>query len=110
MGWGITEGRSGRANLQNRGDGPPMGERAPGVEVSFDEVGGPGGAGPCPQRPERRLVGLVREHRDQQRQTGQTTIAGPSGRHGALHGLLSKGRDLGLECIGRRRESAARVS
>jgi hypothetical protein len=41
-------------------------------------------------------------------QTGQTTIAGPVADQAALHGLLAKIRDLGLELLSVRRLDPAR--
>ena len=72
----------------------------------------PEGAGPAePVRYERRVQGVLDPGwsawfeglRVTSDQAGQTTIAGPVTDQAALHGLLAKVRDLGLELLSVRR-------
>jgi hypothetical protein len=72
----------------------------------------PGGAGPAePAHYELRVQGVLDPGwsawfeglRVSSDQAGQTTIAGPVADQAALHGLLAKVRDLGLELLSVRR-------
>jgi hypothetical protein len=72
------------------------------LEVTRD---GAAGALPDPRqgRPGPLLVGLVDDLQVASDERGQTTIAGPVVDQAALHGLLAKVRDLGLELLEVRR-------
>jgi hypothetical protein len=72
----------------------------------------PGGAGPAePARYELRVQGVLDPGwsawfeglQVSSDERGQTTIAGPVADQAALHGLLAKVRDLGLELLAVRR-------
>ena len=72
----------------------------------------PAGAGPAePARYELRVQGVLDDRwsvwfeglQVSSDQHGQTTIAGPVADQAALHGLLTKVRDLGLELLSVRR-------
>jgi hypothetical protein len=73
-------------------------------------------AGAAPARYELRVRGVLDPSwsawfeglRVSSDQAGQTTIAGPVADQAALHGLLAKIRDLGLELLSVRRLDPAR--
>jgi len=58
---------------------------------------------PRQRRPRQRLVDLFDGLQVTNDDRGQTTIAGPVADQAALHGLLAKIRDLGLELLEVRR-------